>query len=126
MLKGLSYSTEVLSPRRVRDGRLEAVGEGHQQVVGALAAGAGVDADLLAVGQQAGDVLQFGVAGAQHRLRKCTENGRSSFTVAWLMSAGRITTATPRRLSAAWQARATTRRACSGLCTCSQNTEQLA
>ena len=57
---------------------------------------------------------------------KCTENGRSSFTVAWLMSAGRITTATPRRLSAAWQARASTRRACSGLCTCSQNTEQLA
>ncbi len=30
----------------------------------------GVDADLLAVGQQAGDVLQFGVAGAQHRLRE--------------------------------------------------------
>ena len=69
-VEGVVVLDEVLGPRRVRDGRLEAVGEGHQQVVGALAAGAGVDADLLAVGQQAGDVLQFGVAGAQHRLRE--------------------------------------------------------
>ncbi|MNV38019.1 hypothetical protein D3C71_1295560 [compost metagenome] len=36
-----------------------------------------------------------------------------------------MTTATPRRLIAAWHANVTTRRACSGLCTCSQNTLQL-
>ncbi|MCY1452009.1 hypothetical protein D9M71_689060 [compost metagenome] len=42
------------------------------------------------------------------------------------MSAGRISTATPRRLIAAWQARVAIRRACAGVHTCSQNTLQLA
>ncbi|VTQ83882.1 Uncharacterised protein [Stenotrophomonas maltophilia] len=59
---------EVLGARGVRDRRLQASGQFQQLRVRALATGTRVDADALALPQQLGDTLKFGVGRTQYRL----------------------------------------------------------
>jgi hypothetical protein len=117
---------EILGARGVRDRRLQAPGQFQQLRVRALATGTGIDADALALPQQFGDALQLGIGRAQHRLG-VVHRERHIVLHLGLADVGRQdhhrhATAADRGL--AGQGDHAPRLL--GLCTCSQNTEQLA
>jgi hypothetical protein len=66
---------EILGPRRVRDRRLQTIGEGHDLIMGALTSRPTIDRNPRAGVQHFRDAVEIGVAGMDHRLRNMHRKG---------------------------------------------------
>ena len=98
---GIVVFEEVLAARRMGHRRLQSRCRGDDLVVRASATRAGVDGDRFALVENGGDRIVVFVTWANER------------TPRMATSAGTTSTATPRFVSAAWQAATVLRRACS-------------
>ena len=107
-------------PRDVWAMRLQPRCRGDDLVVRASATRAGVDGDRFALVENGCDRIEVFVTWANDRTPRM--NGIRGFPVqaALATSAGTTSTATPRFVSAAWQAATVLRRACSGVTIISQ------
>jgi hypothetical protein len=68
-VEGIVVFEEVLGARRVGDGRLQALSQGDDLVMGTIAARAAVDRDLRANIEHFRDAIELGVARSQYRRR---------------------------------------------------------
>jgi hypothetical protein len=66
---------EILGPRRVRDRRLQTIGQLHDLIMGALTSRPAIDRNPRAGVQHFRDAFEIGVAGMDHRLRDVHRKG---------------------------------------------------
>ena len=85
----------------MRHRRLQTIGQSHQLIMRALAPRTAVDGNPRARIEDIGDPIEFGVAGANDRVRDMHREGGFVRRPAFDTSIGKISTATPRFESAA-------------------------